>query len=81
MSRDDIKKSIQQIFRDIFDDEQLNISDETNAGDIEDWDSLEQINILVAIQREFTIKFSIDDVEKLENVGQTIDLVESKLTL
>ena len=79
MSRKEIFDRVQEIFRDIFDDSSLNINNETNAGDIEDWDSLEQINILVAIETEFHIKFTIDDVEGLEDVGQTIDLIESKL--
>lgn len=79
MSRDEVFVRVQEIFRDIFDDETLEIFDETGAEDIEDWDSLEQINILVAIEKEFSIKFSIDDVESLENVGQTIDLIERKI--
>ena len=81
MIRDDIYMRVREIFRDIFDDDTLEISDTTNAEDIEDWDSLEQINILVSIEREFGIKFSIADVESLENVGQTIDLIENKLSL
>jgi len=80
MNREEIFIKVQDIFRDIFDDISLEISDLTNANDIEDWDSLEQISILVAIEKEFGIKFSIDDVEQLENVGQTIDVVERKLT-
>ncbi|MCL1830457.1 MAG: acyl carrier protein [Oscillospiraceae bacterium] len=80
MNRAEILDRVQNIFRDIFDDNDILITDETNATDIEDWESLEQINILVAIQKEFSIKFSIDDVEGLENVGQTIDLIEAKLS-
>ena len=79
MTRDDIKLKVQEIFRDVFDDRTLEINDNTNASDIEDWDSLEQITILVSIEKEFKIKFSVDDVESLENVGQTLDLIERKL--
>ena len=79
MNRNEVFEKVKDIFRDIFDDETLVIDDSTNANDIEEWDSLEQINILVAIQREFNIKFSIGDVEGLKDVGQTISLVESKL--
>lgn len=79
MKRADITKIVNGIFRDIFDDEELVISDATSADDIEDWDSLEQINILVAMEKEFNIKFSVSDVGGLENVGQTIDLIERKL--
>ncbi len=67
---------VEGIFRDIFDDEELSITYGTNADDIEDWDSLEQINILTAIEQEFGIKFKIDDVLNLENVGDIVALVE-----
>ena len=79
MNRDAITNRITEIFRDIFDDQALIITDRTTALDIEDWDSLEQINLLVAIEKLFDIKFSVNDVENLADVGQTIDLVEQKL--
>lgn len=79
MNRDAITNRITEIFRDIFDDQALIITDRTTALDIEDWDSLEQINLLVAIEKLFDIKFSVNDVENLADVGQTIDLVERKL--
>jgi len=79
MNRDSIYVEINRIFKDIFDDESIEVSDDTNADDIEDWDSLEQINILVAIEKKFNIKFTIRDVESLENVGQTVDLIERKI--
>ena len=46
------------------------------ADDIEDWDSLEQINLLVAIEKKFSIKFKLDDVKNLPNVGAMLDLVK-----
>lgn len=79
MKRNEILNRVREIFRDIFDDQTLEISDTTNADDIDDWESLEQISILVAIQKEFSIKFSIEDIEGLMNVGQTLDLIERKL--
>lgn len=79
MSRNDITVEVNRIFRDIFDDETLVVGDMTSADDIEDWDSLEQINILVAMEKKFNIKFAVSDVEGLEDVGQTIDLIERKL--
>ncbi len=73
---DNVFIKIEGIFRDIFDDEDLVITYGTNAEDIEDWDSLEQINILTAMEREFGVKFKIDDVKDLENVGDMVALVE-----
>ncbi|MFI3169039.1 MAG: acyl carrier protein [Faecalibacterium sp.] len=64
-----------EIFRDIFDDEELEISRETCADDIEDWDSLEQINLLTAMEKKFSLKFKLEDVRGLKNVGDLLDLI------
>ena len=79
MNRKEIRSKVQDIFRDIFDDEELVINDGTCAEDIEDWDSLEQINLIVSMEKTFNIKFDISEVEKLSNVGQMIDLIGSKI--
>ena len=79
MDRTEILSRANEIFCDIFDDDELVITDETTAADIEDWDSLEQINILVAMEREFGVKFSVGEVEGLGNVGEMLDLIASKL--
>ncbi len=79
MNRTEITEKVTEIFREIFDDDELVISGETTANDIEDWDSLEQINILVAIEKAFSIKFSVSEVEGLRNVGEMLDLIERKL--
>lgn len=79
MTREEVMERVQDIFRNNFDDESIVLTDETVASDIEDWDSLEQINLLVAIQKEFDIKFSVGEVEGLQDVGEMIDLVMSKL--
>ena len=54
------------------------LSDETNANDIEDWDSLEQINLIVAIENEFGMMFDMAEVSDLANVGEMADLIMSK---
>lgn len=76
MTRENIYAQLTEIFRNIFDDEDIVLSDDTTADDIEDWDSLEQINLLVAIEKKFSIKFQLADVSHLENVGAMVDLVE-----
>ena len=76
MDKNEIFEAVQQIFRDNFDDEELVITRETCADDIEDWDSLEQINLLVAIEKKFSIKFKLEDVKNLPNVGAMLDLVK-----
>lgn len=76
MSEQEIFDAVQQIFRTVFDDESLVLTRSTTAEDIEDWDSLEQINLLVAIEKRFSIKFTLEDVKDLPNVGAMLDLVK-----
>jgi|APHig6443718053_1056840.scaffolds.fasta_scaffold83678_3 acyl carrier protein len=78
MTRQEIADMVQEIFRDVF-DEDLIITDATNSEDIEDWDSLEHISLIVAMEKEFHMKFDIKEVNKLENVGGMIDLIMKKM--
>ena len=70
---------IQEIFRDIFDDETLAITRESNASTVEDWDSLAHVNLVTAIQKKYGIKFALAELQELKNVGDMIDLIEKKL--
>ena len=76
MDKQAIFEAVQDIFRDNFDDDSLVLTRETCADDIEDWDSLEQINLLTAIEKKFNLKFKLEDVRGLANVGDLLDLVE-----
>ena len=76
MDMQSIFDAVQEIFRDNFDDEDLEITRETSADDIEDWDSLEQINLLTAMEKKFNLKFKLEDVRGLSNVGDLLDLIE-----
>lgn len=75
MNEQQIFDAVQNIFRDNFDDDSLVLTRETTADDIEDWDSLEQINLLTAIEKKFNIKFKLSDVRGLKDVGDLLDLV------
>ena len=79
MSREDIFEEVTKIFRDVFDDDDLVIKDETDSDDIEDWDSLEHINLVVAMEKRFNLKFNLKEVGTLANVGEMVDLIERKL--
>jgi len=73
-----IKKALDvatEIFRDVFDDESITISESTTAKDIEDWDSLEHINLVLALEDRFNLKFTMDEVVGMENVGDMINIV------
>ena len=75
----DILNKLQNLFRDIFDDENLVLTRETSPDDIEDWDSLSQVNIIAGCESEFGIKFNLNDIIKLKNAGDIVDTVERKL--
>ncbi len=78
MTREEIMEKVNGIFRDVFDDETLVITDSTNSDDIEDWDSLEHISLIISMEKEFDMKFDIKEVNKLENVGQMVDMIYDK---
>lgn len=76
MDKEQMMQDVQEIFRDNFDDDSIVLTRETNAEDIEDWDSLEQINLLTAIEKKYGLKFNLRDVRGLQNVGDLLDLVQ-----
>lgn len=79
MTREEAYVKLNEVFRDVFDDETIEVNDETTAKDIEDWDSLEHINLVVAVEKCFGIKFNMGEVAKLKNVGEMTDLILSKV--
>ena len=79
MTKETIFLRVTDVFRDIFDDDALEIKETTSSMDIEDWDSLNHINLIVAIESDFKIKFSFDEVSELKNVGEMVELIKLKL--
>lgn len=73
------KERLQEVFRDVFDDDEIIITDETTAEDIDEWDSLTQIQLVVAVEDEFGVKFNIVETVKLKNVGEFIALIDKKI--
>ena len=75
----EIREKLQEVFCDVFDDEDIVLSDEMTADDIEDWDSLAHIQLIVAAEKAFSVKFSTAEVQRMKNVGEFIILIGSKL--
>ena len=75
----DIMEKVQEIFRDILDLEDLILDGKTSADDLEEWDSLAHINIIIAIELEFKTKFALGEIQELKNVGDMIELIKSKI--
>lgn len=80
MDRHAILDKLTAVFRDIFDDDTIVISLETTAKDIEEWDSANHINIIVATEALFGIRFKSAEIEELHNVGEFVALIERKLS-
>lgn len=74
----DTKERIQIVFRDIFDDDSIVLRDDMTAADVENWDSLNHIDMIVAIESEFKIRFTTAEVTSLKNVGELMALVDKK---
>jgi acyl carrier protein len=70
---------MQTVFRDVFDDEELILRPDLTAADVEAWDSLTHINLIVAIEREFKVKFTTAEVTSLKNAGDLATLIDQKL--
>ena len=76
MNRQEILSTLQSVYRDILDDENIVLTEETTAEDIEEWDSLTHVQIVAEIQKEFDVKFSAKEMLLWENVGDIIDAIE-----
>ncbi|MGI5947620.1 MAG: acyl carrier protein [Lachnospiraceae bacterium] len=79
MTRQEVFEKLDEVFQDVFDDEKIHVGETTTADDIEDWDSLEHINLIVAVEHAFQIKFSMGQVTKMKNVGEMADIILEKL--
>ena len=78
MDRSEILKTVQDIFRDILDDEDIVLEDSTTADDVEGWDSLTHIQLIVAIEKQFKIKFTSKEILSWRNVGEMLDSIAAK---
>jgi acyl carrier protein len=79
ITKSEMLKRIQDIFRDVFDDDNLEVTNKTNSEEIEEWDSLNHINLVVSIEKEFDIKFVLDELQPLKDVGEMLDLLQYKI--
>ena len=75
-----IYETLNEIFQDVFDEEDIVVDAGTNSDTIEDWDSLEHINLVVAIEKAFGLKFSMDEVTGMKNVGEMVEIIKARGT-
>jgi acyl carrier protein len=80
MDRSEILKTVQGIFRDILDDEEIILEDTTSADDVEGWDSLTHIQLIVATEKQFKIKFTSKEILSWRNVGEMLDSISRSIS-
>ena len=79
MEREEIFSKLNEIFIDVLDLDECELTDATSANDIEEWDSLSHIQLIVAIEKAFKIKFTSLEIMKWTNVGEMVNSMEEKL--
>ena len=75
MTREAIYEKLNEVFQDVFDDDSITVNAETTADDIEDWDSLEHINLVSAVEKAFGVKFTMAQVVGMKDVGEMVDVI------
>ncbi len=80
MSKAEILSKLQEIMKNVFDDETIKINNNTKRSDISDWDSLSQIRIVLSIEKKFNIKMDVDKAVMIETVGEFVKEIKKKLT-
>ena len=74
----DTYKKLTEVFREVFDDDSIELTPETTANDIDDWDSIEHINLIAAVEDAFGMRFQMREVSGMKNVGEMVQIIESR---
>jgi len=77
MTRDEVFEKLVEICFDVFENDELDITDETTAADIDEWDSLAHLSLINEIEIEFGFKFKMSEIQNLKNVGDLVDVIVS----
>lgn len=78
MNENELWERLNAVFRDVFDDRKIVVDEKTTADDIEDWDSLEHINLIEAVEQEFDMRFKMKEVSGMKNVGEMAEIIEKR---
>ena len=76
---DEIYKKLTKVFREVFDDDSIVLTPETTADDIEDWDSIEHINLIAAVEAAVGMRFQMREVSGMKNVGEMVQIIKSRI--
>ncbi len=75
MTREEALRKLTEVFMDVFDNEEIVLTENTLKEDVEGWDSLANINLVVSLEDEFDLQFSMDDIIGIKNVGGLVDII------
>ncbi len=75
MTREEVFERLNKVFREILDDDTIELTDETVADDVDGWDSFEHINLVVGVEEEFNMKIPMGKVVTMKNVGEMVDII------
>jgi acyl carrier protein len=78
MEREEMLKKITTVFIDVLDDEDIVLTESTSADDVEDWDSLTHIQLVVGVEKAFNVRFTSSEIQDWENVGEMMDCILKK---
>ena len=79
MNREEVFIQLKEVFQDVFDDEDIEIGELTSTDDIEEWDSLTHITLVVAVEKEFHIKLNMREVNNMKNVGEMVSMILERM--
>lgn len=79
MTREEILDKVNEIFHDVFDDDSIEVFEDTTADDVDDWDSLMHITLISEVEDAFGFKFQMKDVVGMKNVGEMLDIIEDNI--
>lgn len=79
MANDDLLPGVQDVFRDVFDEPDMEITRNSNAENVPDWDSMTHVNLVTAIEKRYKVRFALGELQELKDVGDLLDLLGAKL--
>jgi acyl carrier protein len=78
MTKTQLWDGLNEIFRDVMDDPGITVTESTTANEVDEWDSITHVLLIVQVEKQFSVKFTAAEIQSLQNVGQLADLVEQK---